>query len=93
MAKTQPAFARYLKSVVVVDTRSQYIYLGRLVKVTPEEMVLTDADVHDLQDSSSTREIYVLEARRHGVRENRREVTVRTDAVLSVSRLDDVIEY
>ena len=93
MAKTQPAFARYLDSVVVVDTHSQYVYLGRLAEVTPDELVLANADVHDLGDGSSTRDIYLLEARRHGVRGNRREVTVRIDTVLSISRLDDVIEY
>jgi hypothetical protein len=93
VAETEPAFTRYLDAVVVVDTHSRHIYLGRLVEVTPQELVLADADVHDLLDGSSTREVYVLEARRHGIRENRREVTVRIDTVLSVSRLDDVIKY
>ena len=93
MSDRQPPFTRYLNDVVVVDTHSRYVYLGRLVSVTPDELVLADADAHDLMDSTSSRDIYVLESRRHGVRENRREVTIRAEAVLSVSRLEDVIQY
>ena len=88
-----PLFARYLNSTVVVDTRDRFVYLGRLVEVTPTEIVLADADVHDLQEGTSTRDLYVLDARRHGVRENRREVAIRLEVVLSVSRLEDVIEF
>ena len=86
-------FARYIGSPVVVDTAGCFVYLGRLVAVTPSELVLADADVHDLKEGSSTRDLYILDARRHGIRENRREVAIRLDSVLSVSRLEDVILY
>jgi len=92
-APPERAFARYLDSLVVVDTHGRFVYLGRLVEVTSHELVLADADVHDLQDGSSSRDIYILDTRRHGIRENRREVAIRLDDVLSVSRLDDVIKY
>ena len=97
-AEPQPAppertFARYLDSLVVVDTQGRFVYLGRLVEVTAHELVLADVDVHDLQDAASSRDTYILDARRHGIRENRREVVIRLDDVLSVSRLDDVIKY
>ena len=93
MPDEKPPFARYLNERVVVDTRSRYVYLGRLTEVTHTELVLADTDVHDLEDGASSRDIYILRARSDGVHENRREVTVRLDMVLSVSRLDDVIAY
>jgi hypothetical protein len=93
MSESTSAFARYLNTVVVVDARDRFVYVGRLVEAAPDALVLADADVHDLQDGVSSREVYVLDARRLGVRENRRDVTIRMDVVLSVSRLDDVIQY
>jgi len=87
------AFDAYLNEIVVVDTTSRYVYLGRLSAATPLGLVLTDVDVHDLQDGTSSRDVYVLQARNDGVRENRGEVTIRADMVVSVSRLADVIQY
>jgi hypothetical protein len=55
--------------------------------------VLADADVHDLRDSETTRELYVLSSARDGIRRNRTEVTVRWDAILSISALDSVVDH
>jgi hypothetical protein len=52
---------------------------------------LEEADVHDLRDTKTTREIYLVEARRLGVNSNRRLVMVRIADVVSISALDDVI--
>ena len=46
---------------------------------------------HDLRDTATTREEYVVAARRHGVAPNRTKVFVRTGDVVSVSALSDVI--
>jgi small nuclear ribonucleoprotein (snRNP)-like protein len=76
---------------VVVDVASQYVYLGRLTGGDASFLVLEDADVHDLRDTATTRDEYVLAARRHGVAPNRTRVSVRTGDVVSLSALDDVI--
>lgn len=76
---------------VVIDVASQYVYLGRLAGVDEKFLVLEDADAHDLRDTGTTREEYVLAARRHGLAPNRARVFVRTDEVVSLSALDDVI--
>jgi small nuclear ribonucleoprotein (snRNP)-like protein len=89
----EPAFARYVNEVVVVDTRSRYVYVGRLREVSGAEVVLVDADVHDLDDAASSRDSYILRARTDGVNENRREVSIHLSAVVSMSRLSDVITY
>jgi hypothetical protein len=79
--------------VVVVDVAAPFVFIGTLRSATSCFLVLMDADVHDLRDSDSTRELYLLSSARDGVRRNRREVSVRWDEVLSISRLGDVIDH
>ena len=77
---------------VVLDAVSMYVYLGRVESFDHRYVVLTDADVHDLRDSTTTRERYVIEARLHGVRPNRTRVLVDLSQIASISPLEDVID-
>ncbi|MCH2200347.1 MAG: hypothetical protein MK102_00135 [Fuerstiella sp.] len=83
---------QFIDQDVVIDVESQYVFLGRLVSLTPGWLTLKHADVHDLRDSKTTRELYVLDSRTDGIRVNRKEVLIPTDQIVSVSRLDDVTE-
>lgn len=76
---------------VVVDVESMYVYLGRLREVTERNLLLENADVHDLRDSTTTREIYVREARLHGIQPNRVQVLLQVRQIVSISLLKDVI--
>ena len=76
---------------VVLDTASPFVFLGRLQEVTPTFAVLQDADAHDLRETNTTREAYVLDAVRHGINVNRSEVWVRWDEVVCLSRISDVV--
>ncbi len=78
--------------VVVVDVEAPFVYIGTLREANAAFLVLTDADVHDLRDSDATRELYVLNSARDGVRRNRKETMLRWAAVLSVSKLGDVVD-
>ena len=78
---------------VVVDVAAPFVYLGTLKSVGLGLLVLSDADVHDLRDAEITREIYVLNSARDGIRRNRKEVSVRWDVVLSISRIADVMDH
>ncbi len=80
-----------LGRLVVVDLRSPWVYIGTLVHWGEDHLLLHDVDAHDLRDSPTTREKYVLDTRLHGVRVNRRRVWVRAEEVVSVSALDDVL--
>ena len=77
---------------VVVDVESPFVYLGRLHVIHVKTLVLKAVDVHDLRDSTTTREVYVREARVHGTQPNRKTVYIRIDKVVSISPLEDVIE-
>jgi len=82
----------FLGNEIVVDVQSMFVFLGRLTEVRDKELVLLDADVHDLRDSATTREAYVREARIHGIQPNRRRLLIRMDEVVSLSILRDVIQ-
>ena len=85
-------FAVLVDHEVVVDVRSPYVMLGTLRAADERYVILEEADVHDLRDTQTSRELYVLESRRHGIRANRRRVLVNRDEVVCISRLADVVE-
>jgi hypothetical protein len=76
---------------VVIDVETQYVLLGRLAEIRSDWVVLNQADVHDLRDSKTTRELYVLDSRTDGIRANRKRVMLPVNQVVSVSLLEDVI--
>ncbi len=78
--------------IVVIDCVAPFVIVGRLRAEGSSFVELVEADVHDLRDTSTTREKYVLEIRLHGVRPNRKKVWVRTSEIVAVSRLDDVVD-
>ncbi|WP_437225658.1 hypothetical protein SH661x_004169 [Planctomicrobium sp. SH661] len=78
-------------SAIVLDMSAPYVILGTLASEGPQYFVLEDADVHDLRDTSTTRDLYVLDCRRHGIGVNRKQVYVLKSQVVSISRLEDVV--
>ena len=80
-------------TVVVIDSNSKFVYLGTLSAVKDNYYVLTEVDVHDRSEGPSTKEQYVMDAKQYGIRANRKEVSVRKEVVLSLSKLEDVIIY
>ncbi|GAB5440711.1 MAG: hypothetical protein Fues2KO_10600 [Fuerstiella sp.] len=77
---------------VVIDVQAQYVYVGRLEAISPTSVLLVDVDVHDLRDSNTTRERYVLDTKLDGIRANRRRVYVQQSQIVSISALDDILE-
>ena len=86
-----PLLALLIDREVVLDVSGPYVYLGRLKGGDEKFLSLEEADVHDLRDTATTREEYVLAARRHGIAPNRARAYVRTAEVISVSALEDVL--
>lgn len=87
------AWRKFVGKVVVVDTNSSFVYLGTLTKVSAYFVLLKEVDVHDRNETPSTKERYVLDTKRHGVRANRKEVSIRKEVVISLSLLDDIVDY
>jgi len=92
MAAANTHIEEFLGTEVVLDMASYYVYVGTLAGEDAHYLVLENADVHDLRDTATTREMYVLDTKRHGVRSNRKRVMVRRDEIVSISALADVAE-
>ncbi len=85
-----PLLRELLGQVVVVDLKSTYVCLGTLVSCDEQFLVLLDADFHDFRDSTATREIYVYDSVRIGIRRNRARILVRLDDVVAITRFADI---
>ncbi|MCU0235726.1 MAG: hypothetical protein MUC72_01415 [Acidobacteria bacterium] len=78
---------------IVVDTRSPWMYIGRLESVQADSLLLRDVDVHDSGENPLPKERYVIDSRATGIKANRRSVYVSLDYVVSASLLSEVIKY
>jgi hypothetical protein len=76
---------------VVVDLRSPFVCLGKLVRVDALHLELKNADLHDLRDTQSSRENYVVAAVATGIKRNRKRVLVVRAEVVAVARVEDVV--
>ena len=81
---------KFLKKKVVLDTRSSWVYIGVLEEVTEYCAVLSEVDVHDNKDISTSKEFYTLQSKTTGIKANRERVYVNLDYVISFSLLEDV---
>ncbi len=85
------ALQRMVDEKVVLDTGTPILYIGKLMEVTDTTFVLQEADMHDCREGHANREMYLAEAFQEGTTVNRREVVVMRSAVISVSRLADIV--
>lgn len=91
MDQRDAAFEQLQGREIVIDVSSPFVYLGKLAGCDGGYLILEHADVHDLRDTTKTREIYVVDSRRLGIRVNREKVFVRITEIVSLSALDDVV--
>ena len=77
---------------VVVDLRGEYVCLGTLSRIDERCVELRNADLHDLRDTDTSRELYVAESRATGIKRNRKRVLLVRAEIVAVARLDDVVD-
>ncbi len=82
----------YLGKPVVVDCRSHYVCLGILERIGELYLELRDADLHDLRDTGTSRENYVIGAIASGIKRNRKRVLLNRAEVVAISRQEDVVD-
>jgi len=82
----------FLNQKVVVDLSSTFVALGRLTRYDDHFLELKNADLHDLRDTETTRENYVVESVATGIKRNRKRVLIRRDQMVAISPLDDVVD-
>ena len=82
---------RMIGEEVVLDTGSPIVYIGRLVEITEHTFVLEQADMHDCRDGHAKKERYLAEVKDEGVTVNRQRVVVMRSAIISASRVADIV--
>lgn len=87
-----PLLSELIGASVIVDLASPYVCLGTLARLDADFLELLDADLHDFRDSQATRELYVYDSARLGIRRNRARVLLRRSEVVGIARLADVLE-
>ena len=80
----------HVGAVVVADLDELYLVIGTLDAVDAQHLTFTEADLHDHREANCTKEVYLVETRKLGVRSNRRRVGVPRARVLALSRLEDI---
>ena len=75
---------------VVVDTDGPEVFVGRCHEVTPEGVVLLDADLHRAGEGQPSKEEWVRRAARYGVWARHRHLVVPTARVATIRRLGEV---
>jgi hypothetical protein len=81
-----------LGQVIVIDLRSPFVCLGTLRRVDEHFLEMTNADLHDLRDTQTSRENYVAASQATGIKRNRKRVLVLRGDVVAIGRLDDVVD-
>ena len=78
---------------VVIDTTTPLVFIGRYVEHRNTFVVLEDVDVHDRNESQTSKDVYLMEAKKYGINKGRARVMVRGALIIAVTLLDDVIVY
>jgi len=81
----------FLGKNVVIDLHSPYVCLGVLEDSDEHFLKLRDADLHDLRDTKTSRENYVVAAMSAGVSVNRRQMLLSRREVIAIALAEDVI--
>ena len=81
-----------LNEKVVVDLVSPYVCLGKFTRYDDHFLELKNADLHDLRDTETTRELYVADSVATGIKRNRKRVLIRRSEVVAIAKLEDVVD-
>jgi small nuclear ribonucleoprotein (snRNP)-like protein len=82
----------FLEAKVVVDLVSPFVCLGKLTRYDEHFLELKNADLHDMRDTDTTRELYIAESVATGIKRNRKRVLIRRTEVVAISKLEDVVD-
>jgi hypothetical protein len=82
----------FVSQRVVVDLRTTFLCLGTLLRVEEHFLELRNADLHDLRDTDTTRELYVAESYATGIKRNRKRVVLFMAEIVAISLLEDVVD-
>ena len=82
----------YLNKVIVLDTDSRWLYIGTLKAIEEDCYLIEDVDAHDLKETTTSRQNYLIGVKTHGLVFNRKMVRVCKEKVIGISMLEEILE-
>ncbi len=67
--------------------------MGVLEEIGKDFIVLSEVDVHDSKDTPTTKEIYLLDSRKTGIKSNREKVYINMKYIISFSPIEDIKRF
>lgn len=86
-------FAEYENCKVVLDTSTSLIYAGEFFSADEFFITLKNADMQDSHDTAVSKAQYIMEIKRDGIIPNRKEVKIKQSAVVSISKVEDIVLF
>jgi hypothetical protein len=77
---------------VVIDLSGPFVCLGKLAAFDDAFLELHDVDLHDLRDTQTSRENYIVGCKRTGIKHNRKRILIVRSEVIAITRFKDVVE-
>ncbi len=84
-------FTELLQQLVIIDTDSNFAYVGELVETSDHFVRLRGVSIYDRHEARISLDKFVVECATYGAPAAREEILVLLPRVVAVSRLSDVI--
>ncbi|HOV21541.1 MAG TPA: hypothetical protein P5150_00230 [Candidatus Ratteibacteria bacterium] len=82
----------YKNEKVVVDTSTNWVYIGILKDEDNTYYILDDADAFDISETSLSKNEYLMMVKKDGIVPNRKKVKILKLKVVAITLLSDILE-
>ena len=82
----------FISKRIVLDTSTNWIYIGVLEDEDRDYYYLSDADAFDVSEVNMTKHEYLVRIKKDGLVINRRKTIVAKEKVIAITLLEDIIE-
>jgi len=90
--ETVRVMEKLIGKIVVVDTSTSLVYMGRLREVNERWIEMEEVDLIDLGEIKISRELLLIEKKRDGLKASRGSVMLTSRAIVSISVLEEIID-
>jgi len=90
--ETVRVMEKLIGKIVVVDTSTSLVYMGRLREVNERWIEMEEVDLIDLGEIKISRELLLIEKKRDGLKASRGSVMLTAGAIVSISVLEEIID-
>lgn len=90
--ETVRVMEKLIGKIVVVDTSTSLVYMGRLREVNERWIEMEEVDLIDLGEIKISRELLLIEKKRDGLKASRGSVMLTARAIVSISVLEEIID-